>query len=105
MSTDAATTVAPVHPPIHPGEILADELAEIGVSQSELARALGVPRSRISDIIRGVRPITADTGLRLSRYFGTSDRFWINLQADYDTQVALDQYADELARVQPRRAS
>jgi addiction module HigA family antidote len=96
---------APVHPPIHPGEILADELAEIGVSQSELARALGVPRSRISEIIRGVRPITADTGLRLSRYFGMSDGFWINLQADYDTQVALDRYADELARVQPRRAS
>ena len=104
MSIDSATTVAPVHPPIHPGEILADELAEIGVSQSELARALGVPRSRISEIIRGLRPITADTGLRLSRYFGMPDGFWINLQADYDMQVALDRFADELARVQPRRA-
>ena len=96
---------APVHPPVHPGELLADELAEIGVSQSELARALGVPRSRISEIIRGVRPITADTGLRLSRYFGMSDGFWINLQADYDMELAKDQHADELARIEPRRAS
>lgn len=98
-----ATAEVPAHPPIHPGEMLADELDEIGVSQSELARALGVPRSRISAIVRGERPITADTGLRLSRWFGTSDGFWIGLQADYDVQVARDEHAEELARVQPRR--
>jgi addiction module HigA family antidote len=103
MST--VTTVAPVHPPLHPGRILADELAEIDLSQSELARALGIPRSRIRDIIRGVRPIDVESGLRLSRYFGMSDGFWINLQADFDMQVALDRFADELARVQPHHRS
>lgn len=96
-----ACTEVPVHPPIHPGEILADELAEIGVSQSELARALGVPRSRISAIIRGARPITADTWLRLSRWFGTSDGFWLGLEADYQVQVVMDQHADELATIDP----
>lgn len=104
MTADA-TAIAPVHSPIHPGELLADELAEIGVTQSELARALGVPRSRISAVIRGERPITADTGLRLSRYFGTSDHYWINLQADYDVELARDRHADEFARIEPRRAS
>jgi addiction module HigA family antidote len=108
MTTDATTMVAPVtpaHPPIHPGEILAEDLDDIGVSQAELARALGVPRSRVSEIIRGVRPITADTALRLSRYFGTSDHYWINMQAHYDVELAKDQHADEFARIAPRRAS
>jgi addiction module HigA family antidote len=104
MTTDA-TTVTPAHPPTHPGELLADELAEICVSQAALARAVGVPRSRISAIIRGERLITADTGLRLSRYFGTSEHYWINLQVDYDVELAKDQHADDLARVAPRRAS
>jgi addiction module HigA family antidote len=106
MTTDA-TMIAPVtsDPPIHPGEILAEDLDDVGVSQAELARALGVPRSRISAIVRGERPITADTALRLSRYFGTSEGYWINMQARYDIERAKYEHADELARVEPRRAS
>jgi addiction module HigA family antidote len=104
MTTDA-TMIAPTDPPIHTGEILAEDLAEIGVSQAELARALGVPRSRISEIIRGERPITADTALRLARYFGTSDGYWINMQAHYDIERAKHEHADDLARVEPRRAT
>ncbi|CAN5854425.1 HigA family addiction module antitoxin [soil metagenome] len=95
-------TTNAVQLPAHPGEDLADELAEIGVGQAELARALHVPRSRISEIIRGNRPITADTALRLSRYFGTSERYWINMQTHYDLEIAKHQHADELTRVAPR---
>lgn len=101
MTTIATPTIA-AHPPIHPGEDLADELGEVGVTQAELARALGVPRSRISEIIRGNRPITADTALRLSRYFGTSEHYWINMQTHYDLEVAKDEHAGELARIAPR---
>ena len=92
-------------PFVHPGEILAEDLDDIGVSQAELARALGVPRSRISAIVRAERPITADTALRLSRYFGTSEGYWINMQARYDIERAKYEHADDLARVEPRRAS
>jgi antitoxin HigA-1 len=67
-------------PPIHPGELLKDELQEIGVSLSELARALRVPMNRISAIVNGKRSITADTAIRLGRYFGTSPQYWLNLQ-------------------------
>jgi addiction module HigA family antidote len=107
MTTDAmmVAPVTPVDPPIHPGEILAEDLDDIGVSQAELARALGVPRSRIGAIIRGERPITADTALRLSRCFGTSDSYWINMQAHYDVERAKYDHADELARVEPRHTS
>ena len=69
--------------PIHPGEILADELHEIGVSAAALARTLGVPANRISQIIAGKRAISADTALRLARYFGTSPDLWMNLQKTY----------------------
>jgi antitoxin HigA-1 len=74
--------------PIHPGEILADELQEIGLSAAQLARTLEVPPNRISQIIAGKRVITADTALRLARYFGTSPDFWMNLQKTYDLDVA-----------------
>ena len=71
-------------PAIHPGEILAEELAEIDVTPSELARQLRVPANRLSDIIRGQRGISAETALRLGRYFGTGAAFWVNLQSHYD---------------------
>lgn len=71
-------------PPVHPGEVLADELAEIEVSVTALARAMDVPQSRMAEIIHGKRGVTADTALRLAAYFGTSARLWLNLQAAYD---------------------
>jgi addiction module HigA family antidote len=75
-------------PPIHPGELLRDELDEIGVSLNELGRALRVPMNRISAIVNGKRAITVDTAMRLGRYFGTSPRMWVNLQSAYDLEVA-----------------
>jgi len=78
-------------PPVHPGEILLEEFMKpMGISQNALARALKVPPRRINEIIRGKRGITVDTALRLARHFGTSVRFWIGLQDDYDLDVAED---------------
>ena len=74
--------------PIHPGEILADELEELGLTSAELARTIEVPANRISQIITGKRNITADTALRLGRYFGTSAEFWMNLQKTYELDLA-----------------
>ena len=74
--------------PIHPGEILADELEELGVSPTELSRQIRVPANRISQIINGKRSITGDTALRLAHWFGTSPQFWMNLQALYDVRIA-----------------
>ena len=74
--------------PIHPGEILADELEALGVSPTELSRQIRVPANRISQIINGKRSITGDTALRLAHWFGTSPQFWMNLQACYDLEVA-----------------
>lgn len=74
--------------PIHPGEILADELNELGLSAAQLARLIEVPANRISQIIAGKRNITADTALRLGRYFGTSPDFWMNLQKTYELDEA-----------------
>ena len=74
--------------PIHPGHILGDELEEIGVSAAELARIIKVPPNRVSQIVAGKRAITADTALRLARYFGTSPDFWMNLQKIYELDAA-----------------
>ncbi|HEV7242599.1 MAG TPA: HigA family addiction module antitoxin [Thermoanaerobaculia bacterium] len=74
--------------PVHPGEILAEEfLAPLNVTQYRLAKDTSVPARRINEIVKGERSITADTALRLARYFGTSDLFWLNLQARYDLEV------------------
>ena len=92
-------------PPIHPGEILANELAEIGISVAALARALDVPQSRMADIINGKRSVTADTALRLAAYFGTSARMWINVQASYDLAITeAREGAHIIAVVRPRAA-
>jgi addiction module HigA family antidote len=85
--------------PIHPGEILLEEfLNPMGVSQYRIAMAMGVPPRRINEIVHGKRAITADTALRLSRYFGTSEAFWMNLQAHYDLELQKDLLGDRLAR-------
>lgn len=84
-----------------PGEILLEEfLKPMGITQYRLAKEIGVPQRRIGEIVSGKRAITADTGLRLARFFGMSDGFWIGLQADYDTARARDALADVLARIQ-----
>ena len=75
-------------PPIHPGELLRDELNEIGVSLNELGRALRVPMNRISAIVNGKRSITADTAIRLALFFGTTPQYWMNLQTNYDLALA-----------------
>lgn len=75
-------------PPIHPGEILADELGEIGITPTELSRQLHVPPNRISQIIAGKRAITGDTALRLGHWFHNSAEFWLNLQSAYDLRIA-----------------
>lgn len=77
--------------PIHPGEILADELREIGLSAAHLARTIEVPANRISQTITGKRAITADAALRLAQYFGTSADFWMNLQKAFDLDLATTQ--------------
>ncbi|MFH1596327.1 MAG: HigA family addiction module antitoxin [Pseudomonadota bacterium] len=85
--------------PVHPGEILLEEFMKpLGLSQNRLGRDLGVPPRRINEIVHGKRSITADTALRLSRYFGTSAEFWLGLQSDYDLDVASDRLADRIAR-------
>ena len=82
--------------PIHPGEILADELEELGVSPTELSRQIRVPANRISQIINGKRSITGDTALRLAHWFGTSPQFWMNLQALYDVRMAEEEAGTEI---------
>jgi addiction module HigA family antidote len=86
--------------PIHPGEILLREFLEpMGISQYRLAKDTDVPQTRIADIVHGRRSISPDTALRLSRFFGMSDGFWINLQAHYDLEVERDRLAGELDKV------
>lgn len=86
-------------PPVHPGEILLEDfLKPLGVSQYRLAKSLSVPPRRINEIVLGKRAVTADTALRLARFFGTSDRFWLNLQAAYDLDVERDRLAGRLAK-------
>lgn len=94
-------------PPIHPGEILREEfLAPLKMSAHELALALRVPATRINDIVNGKRGITADTALRLSRYFGTTARFWLNLQTSYELALAEDRLGQAVTReVLPRDAA
>lgn len=86
-------------PPIHPGEILLEEfLKPLGLSQYRLAKDISVPARRINEIVLGKRAISPNTALRLSRYFGLSDRFWLNLQGRYDIEVEKDKLADRLER-------
>jgi addiction module HigA family antidote len=86
----------------HPGEILLEEfLKPMGITQYRLAKEVGVPQRRIGEIVAGARAVTADTGLRLSRFFGMSEGFWIGLQADYEAARAKDALAKQLAKIKP----
>jgi addiction module HigA family antidote len=96
-----ATKVAP----IHPGEILLEEfLGPLDISQYRLAKDISVPPRRINEIVHGQRAISADTALRLARYFGTTERFWLNLQTRYDLEVQKDRLGNRLDREVLQRA-
>ena len=89
-------------PPIHPGEILADELEELRVTPTELARQLKVPANRMTQIVQGKRSITGDTALRLGHWFGTGAQFWLNLQSSYELRLAEEESGAEIERL-PKR--
>ena len=85
--------------PIHPGEVLLEDfLRQMGLSQYRLAKGISVPPRRINEIVQGKRGITADTALRLGRFFGVSERFWLNLQNRYDLEKEKDRLGDTLAK-------
>lgn len=94
-------------PPIHPGETLREDfLKPLGLTANRLAIELQVPVTRVNDIVRGKRAITADSALRLATYFGTTPQFWMNLQANYDLDLAQDARGSEIAdRISPHRAA
>ena len=88
--------------PVHPGEILLEEfLKPLGISQYQLAKEIGVPARRINEIVHGQRRISADSALRLARFFATSERFWISLQSRYDLEVERDRLGDALDGIRP----
>jgi len=89
--------------PIHPGEVLAGELAELGKTPTQLARELHVPPNRISQLVAGKRAFTADTALRLEKWLGVSAAFWMNLQKRYELETARSQAADNLKAIKPVR--
>ena len=88
-----------VHPPVHPGEILEQEFLEpLGLTEYRLAKDISVPPRRINEIVHGTRGISADTALRLARYFGTTEHFWMNLQMRYDLEVEKDRLGSRLKK-------
>jgi addiction module HigA family antidote len=92
--------------PIHPGEVLMEDfITPLGITQHKVAVAIAVPPRRINEIVHGKRRITADTALRLARYFGTTDLFWINLQNRYDLELERDALGDALDSIRPLRAA
>lgn len=91
--------------PIHPGEVLLEDfLTPLGVTQHHLAVSIGVPPRRINEIVHGKRRVTADTALRLARYFGTTDRFWLNLQTRHDLETEKDKLGTALEHIRPLQA-
>ena len=91
--------------PIHPGEILSDELSELNIAAAELARAIKVPPNRITQIIAGKRSISADTALRLGKWFGTGPRLWLNLQQAYELDLASRELKGTLDKIKTRKAA
>ncbi len=90
-------------PAIHPGVHIASELEELNMSAAQLAKDLGIPANRLTEIIRGRRGITADTALRLARWLGTTPDLWMNLQKNYELRLAINEHGEEIARtVRPR---
>lgn len=91
-----------LYPPIHPGEVLMEDFIEgFGITQHKVAVSIGVPPRRINEIVHGKRSITADTALRLGRYFGVEPQFWLNLQTRYELELAQGRVADQVAAITP----
>lgn len=95
-----------LYPPIHPGEILMEDFIEgFGITQHKLAVSIGVPPRRFNEIVHGKRAITADTALRLGRYFGVEPQFWLTLQSRYELELAEDRVAEQVAAISPIQAA
>ncbi|KAB1652085.1 HigA family addiction module antidote protein [Pseudoclavibacter chungangensis] len=95
-----------LYPPIHPGEVLMEDFIEaFGITQNKLAVSIGVPPRRINEIVHGKRAITADTALRLAKYFGVDAQFWLNLQTRYDLECAEDRVAEQVAAIVPLKVA
>lgn len=106
MSNSLTTTKADRIEPIHPGEILMEDFIEgFGITQNKLAVSISVPPRRINEIVHGKRGITADTAIRLARYFGTSDEFWMNLQSNYELRIERRAMRDRVAAITPLRVA
>lgn len=95
-----------LYPPIHPGEVLMEDFIKgFDITQNRLAVSIGVPPRRINEIVHGKRAITADTALRLGRYFGVPPQFWLNLQTQYELELAEDRVSEQIAAIRPLRAA
>jgi antitoxin HigA-1 len=93
-------------PPVHPGELLKEALADLEISMNRLAQEIRVPANRVSSIVAGRRAITGETALRLGRYFGTTPEYWLNMQTRYDLETARDRWEARVqSEIQPRRAA
>ena len=102
MSNSSTTTDVSLIEPIHPGEILMEDFIEgFGITQNKLAVSIGVPPRRINEIVHGKRGISADTAIRLARYFGTSEEFWMNLQSSYELRLERRELRDQIATITP----
>lgn len=106
MSNSSTTTETELIDPIHPGEILMEDFIEgFEITQNRLAVSIGVPPRRINEIVHGKRGITADTAIRLARYFGTSEEFWMNLQSNYELRLERRALRDKVASITPLKAA
>lgn len=106
MSNSSTTTETDLIEPIHPGEILMEDFIEgFGITQNKLAVSIGVPPRRINEIVHGKRGITADTAIRLARYFGTSEEFWMNLQSNYELRLERRTLRGKVDAIKPLRVA
>ena len=106
MSNSSTTTEADLIEPIHPGEILMEDFIEgFGITQNRLAVSIGVPPRWINGIVHGKRGITADTAIRLARYFGTSEEFWMNLQSNYELRTERRALRDKVLAITPLKVA
>ena len=106
MSNSSTITEENLIDPIHPGEVLMEDFIEgFGITQNKLAVSIGVPQRRINEIVHGKRGITADTAIRLARYFGTSEEFWMNLQSHYELRLERRVLRDKIAEITPLKVA